>query len=267
MRDARDDCVWLYCVASSDASIPAGLTGVAGEQIRRVRSAGLVAFAGLVPTAEFGAEALRRNLEDLDWLAWCAEAHHKVISEVAAGCAVTPMRLATMCRTTEGVADLVRRRADDLNAALAQVAGRAEWGVKAYVRAPAPTANSATAEPAAGPDAPAGPGTAYLLQRRRALASAADARQEACASAELLTAALEPVAVAAAEHQLHAASVDPSAGDMILNWSYLVEDSGSAAFSAAVARLADDLPALRVELTGPWPTYSFAAFAAEEPRP
>jgi hypothetical protein len=270
MRDAREECVWLYCVASPGAVVPEGLTGVAGEQVLSVRSAGLTAFAGLVPTAEFGAEALRGNLEDLDWLASCAEAHHQVISQITATGAVTPMRLATMCHTEQGVADLLSRRAGELKAALAQVAGCAEWGVKAYVREPEPAAQAASAAPAGTPGAPAGPGTAYLLQRRRALASREDARQQACHSAERLIAVLEPVAVGAVEHQLHAASIDPGAGDMILNWSYLVEDSRSAAFSAAVADAAGDLPALRVELTGPWPAYSFAAFAAfadEERRP
>jgi hypothetical protein len=49
------------------------------------------------------------------------------------------------------------------------------------------------------------------------------------------------------------------AGQMILNGAYLVDDGRSADFAAAVRDLADRHPAVRIELTGPWPPYSFAA--------
>jgi hypothetical protein len=45
---------------------------------------------------------------------------------------------------------------------------------------------------------------------------------------------------------------------MILNGAYLVDDDRSAEFSAAVDRLADSHQPVRLELTGPWPPYTFA---------
>ena len=72
-----DEGVWLYSITTDsigDAQL-AGVTGVAGEPVRAVASAGLVAVVGTVSLSEFGQEPLQRNLEDLDWLAATARAH------------------------------------------------------------------------------------------------------------------------------------------------------------------------------------------------
>jgi hypothetical protein len=45
---------------------------------------------------------------------------------------------------------------------------------------------------------------------------------------------------------------------MVLNAAYLVDDARADDFRAAVARLADLRPEIRLQLTGPWAPYSFA---------
>ncbi|MER6596745.1 GvpL/GvpF family gas vesicle protein, partial [Micromonospora purpureochromogenes] len=52
---------------------------------------------------------------------------------------------------------------------------------------------------------------------------------------------------------------------MVLNGAYLVETAGVAGFAALVRELADRHPEIRLELTGPWPPYSFVADGPEEP--
>ena len=51
---------------------------------------------------------------------------------------------------------------------------------------------------------------------------------------------------------------------MILNASYLLDDERADGFAAEVADLAERHPAIRVEMTGPWPPYSFAGTAENE---
>jgi hypothetical protein len=46
---------------------------------------------------------------------------------------------------------------------------------------------------------------------------------------------------------------------MVLNGTYLVEDARWAEFAAAARELASQPPGVRLELTGPWPPYSFTA--------
>src|SRR4051794_36070272 len=63
-----ETAVWVYAVRGGEAPAPEA-SGVSGEPVRCVRAAGLTAVVGTVPLAEFGAEALQRNLNDFDWLA------------------------------------------------------------------------------------------------------------------------------------------------------------------------------------------------------
>ena len=63
------ELVWVYCVVPADARPPRGAAGVDPRfPVERVAAAGLAAFVSRVPVAEFGAEALRQNLNELDWL-------------------------------------------------------------------------------------------------------------------------------------------------------------------------------------------------------
>ena len=55
---------------------------------------GLTAIVGDVGDRDYGEAALRRHLEDLDWLARTARAHHAVLAAVAERGPVVPMRLA-----------------------------------------------------------------------------------------------------------------------------------------------------------------------------
>ena len=45
---------------------------------------------------------------------------------------------------------------------------------------------------------------------------------------------------------------------MLLNAAYLLDAADGVSFTAAVAGQATAHPELRIELTGPWPPYSFA---------
>ena len=130
---AEGSCVWLYAVAANDAGTGARvMTGVGGEPVRVVRTAGLTAFIGDVDQRDFGAAALRGNLEDLDWLDRTARAHHAVIEAIAERCPVVPMQLATVYASDHSVAETLRERATVLRRVLTRIRARSKWGVKAF---------------------------------------------------------------------------------------------------------------------------------------
>ncbi|WIX75578.1 GvpL/GvpF family gas vesicle protein [Amycolatopsis carbonis] len=73
--------VWLYAVTRANAPrLLDGLSGVTAEAPRVIEAGALAAVAGDVPLSSFGEEALRHNLEDLDWLATVARAHDTLIA-------------------------------------------------------------------------------------------------------------------------------------------------------------------------------------------
>jgi hypothetical protein len=269
---ADDSGVWVYGVAETMA--PEwffGADGVGGGRVHTIRAAGLVAAVTTVSLAEFGEEALAGHLEDLAWLESVARMHHRVVEIIANHVPVVPMRLVTVYRSNDTAAAMMAVRQEDLAAALGRVRARTEWGVKVY--AAGAGGQGAYAAGAAGPgragqasadDSAARPGVAYLRQRRRQLDAGDQAKRAAAASAEQIHAVLGGLAAATDVRAPQDPQLTGQREPMILNGAYLVDDDRSAEFAAAVQRVADQHSPVRIELTGPWPPYSFALAGAPD---
>ncbi len=268
---ADSDGVWLHAV-TRDLPVAdlAGLAGVGGGPVRAVEAAGLVAVVCPVDLDEFGAEPMRRNLEDLAWLETVARAHHAVIDATGRRGGAVPARLGTVYHDDAGVRTVLRERREEFTAVLDRVAGREEWGVKAYATdtaappSPPPAARVTAPGMAPGPGG-SGPGAAYLRRRRAELGAAERRRQAALDGAEEVHATLAGHAEQASRHPPQDRNLSGQPDPMVLNGAYLVGVAAADRFSAAVASLAGRFPGLRLQLTGPWPPYSFVSVAEEPP--
>jgi len=250
--------VWMYGVTGDPPGAFAdGVAGIGGVAPRTITVGGLTAVVGDVGDREYGEAALRRNLEDLDWLARTARAHHAILEAAAERGPVVPMRLATLFTSDTGVTGTLRDRADDFRKALSLIGARSEWGVKAYAVKPADPAGE-PGRPAAGPDGQAtGPGAAYLQRRRAQLTASKDASSEAMASARTVYADLSQLAVSSRLYPPQAPDLAGQQGPMVLNAAYLVADERAGEFAAATADLTARHRFVQLTLTGPWPAYSF----------
>ena len=252
---------WLDgVVADADPATLAAITGMDGSPVRAVRAAGLVAVVSTAPLAEYGEEALRRNLEDLTWLERAARTHHAVVDALSRAGAVVPARLATVHGDDERVARVLTERRDELTDTLARLTGREEWGVKGYV---VPGASPRVAEPAAA----GGAGAAYLRRRKAQLTAREEGQRVAADAAAAAHAALAGYAVAARRHAPQDRRLSGAQTAMVLNGAYLIDRTALDGFSELVRALADRHPEIRLELTGPWPPYSFVAEPSAEPHP
>jgi hypothetical protein len=262
--------VWVYAVAERvRPTCLDELEGIGGGRVRTVPAAGLTAIVGDVPLAGFSEIALRRNLEDLAWLEATARAHHRVIAAVAQEGPVVPLRLATVYRDNAGAAAALAELGGQLRAALDRTRARKEWGIKAYAArlaepgggdpAPAePGAGRAPAGSGAAGSGAAGSGAAYLARRRRELSAHEQARRDVVAGAELVHARLARLADQSRLHPPQSPQLAGHRAQMLLNASYLLPDDRDGDFAAAVDELAGQHRELRIEITGPWPPYSFA---------
>jgi hypothetical protein len=252
---------WVYAVAEGvDPDLLTGMTGVAGEPVRTTGANGLTAVVGTVPLAAFDEDALRRNLEDIDWLARVAQAHDAVVAAVARAVPAVPFRMATVYFDDTRVESFLDSRAEGFRAALSHVAGRSEWGVKALLD----VGRLSEAE-RARPDGPrgSGAGAEYLRRRREQHLARERVDQLAVEHADEIHAALTALAVDACLHRPQSQALAQQKAPMILNAAYLVDDGAAAEFAHAVGRLDEGRPGVELELTGPWPAYSFASIGAE----
>ncbi|MBF0660852.1 GvpL/GvpF family gas vesicle protein [Rhodococcus sp. (in: high G+C Gram-positive bacteria)] len=249
--------VWMYAVTEeilADRGTKAA-SGVAGERIRTVHEGGLTAVVGTVPLDGFGEAALAHNLEDMEWLEHVARAHDAVVADLSRQAPVVPLRLATVCLEDERVRELLTEHREQFSSALALVRGRTEWGVKAFADRKELTRAAAESRTEEGVS---GSGTAYLQRRRAQLTAQESVERDAAARAEEIHDRLLRKAAAGRR----GAPTDPALSGshewMLLNGTYLVDDDRADELRAEVEELGSQFPGIRLEMSGPWPPYSFA---------
>lgn len=235
--------------------------GVAGAPVRLLRTRpgdDVAALVSQVPARDFTEEPLKRHMEDLGWLESVARAHHGVVEAAAAGTTVLPLRLATVYLDDDRVRAVLCAHHDVFAERLAQLAMHTEWGVKLYVEAPG--REPASVSP---PMAQAGSGRAYLRMRRTQRTWREDAYRAAERAAVRVEEAARAHAVDRVRHRPQQGQLARGPGENIVNDAYLVSRGDTEAFQEDVLRAAD-APGVRVEITGPWVPYSFAAPPAAE---
>ncbi|MET9109554.1 GvpL/GvpF family gas vesicle protein, partial [Streptomyces zhihengii] len=216
------------------------------------RDPAVLLAVGDVPAADFREEALRRRLEELEWLETVARAHHAVVEALAAVTTVLPLRLATVYVDEAGARAALDEGARAFAERLSLLAGHREWGVKVY------------ADPSAAPPPPApaadglSPGRSYLRQRREQRSGREEVYRDARTAAGRVEEAALRYAAGRARHRVQQGTLAGAAGENVLNDAFLVADDRTEAFRADVAGAAQGLTGVRVEVTGPWAPYSFA---------
>ena len=242
---------YLYAVTRGvDPSVLSGVAALSGETVDIMEHEGLLAVLSTVDLDEFGEDALRANLEQLDWLETTARTHDAVIKAVSHVGPVAPMRLATIFLDDAGV----RRRLDEWYHALQQVLDRVqdrgEWSVKIV----APLASSAAAStherPASGAD--------YLRQKKESIERRAVQQEGSQHQAQLIHEAIAERAVAIRLLPAQDPRLSGHEGTMLINAAYLVAEADGDEFAAEAKALEARHPELVVDVQGPWPPYSFA---------
>ena len=263
------DAWWVYCVVAADRDLPDGLSTVSARGgCRLVAAAGLAAVVSPVPLSEFGEAALRENLNDLRWLERTVRAHEAALEPMLAGGPLVPMRVCTIYRGEEQVRTMLEDGAMRFRAALAELAGKAEWGVKIladrgrleeHVRAHSETARGLAGEAAARSE-----GGAYLARKKLDALVRDEAETTLTEIVRETHARLEEWASASVVLPAQNKELSGHDGEMVFNGAYLVEDDRA----DAIGGLLDDLgsryaPAgVGFRLSGPWPAYNFAGGAA-----
>jgi hypothetical protein len=235
----------------------------ADEPLARIEHGDLEVVASRVPLAEFGEEALRRNLNDLDWLERVARAHEAVLEEALAATTIVPLRLCTIYSDEEGARRMLDEHGVTLDAALDLLDGREEWGLKVVVdREALETAARSHSDEVSALESQIGSSTgggAYMLRRRldRELRAVADGMVDELV--EDVHARLQDWADDAVINSPQNPELSGHSGEMVLNAAYLVDVEKVPRLRAVVDELRERHSALGAELdlSGPWPPYNF----------
>ncbi|MEU2677519.1 GvpL/GvpF family gas vesicle protein [Streptomyces sp. NPDC007107] len=255
---AGQEMSYVYAVCRAGTPVEtalAGQPGLEGAPLRTVRAGELAALVSSVPSVSYGTEGVKAQMEDLARLEVLARTHHAVVEAAYGHAAVLPMRLVTVYLDDGRVGEMLGAREPEFSALLARLEGHVELGVKIYAD---PREAVAVTRPAPETDTAVSPGRAYLQRRRSQQRNHRETYRAAGSVAAEVPARVDGIARAHVTHRPQQGDLARAAGENILNDAYLVQDAQADAFRAALAGLADDVPGVRVEITGPWAPYSFA---------
>ncbi|WP_051787345.1 MULTISPECIES: GvpL/GvpF family gas vesicle protein [Streptomyces] len=258
--------IYVYAVTLPTQELRGRLAGVHGVGDTPVTllppaDAGPAFVISQVPAGQWAEEALRSRFEDLDWLEDTARAHHHVIQFLTEHATVLPLRLATLYQDGDRALEALREQQDTFAARLALLAHHTEYGVKVYIAGDKASADaSADTQPtSSAPAAAPSPGKAYLQARRAQHHAREDRYLQAGQAADRIAAIAARHATHTVRHPVQTGPLTRSEnGENILNDAHLVPDDEAEAFRAALDQAGQDLPGIRIEVTGPWAPYSFA---------
>lgn len=251
------DALYVYGVVRGGTStdVFAGVSGMDDAPVQLVEADGVAAIASPVSLADFGEEALERNLKDGAWLEQQVQAHNRVLAAAVGRTTVLPLRFGVIYHSADHVRAMLAAR-PELGAQLAHLDGMLEYGVKAVLD---PEALRGRLAQARGGETAEGGGRAYM--QRKLQARGVDEEVRAFAD-ECANASHDQLAVVAVEARANPAQAREALdGEMILNGAYLVAAGREHELRAVVEELRERYrpDGVSYELTGPWPPYNFAA--------
>ena len=216
-----------------------------------------------VPLAEFGKERLESNLRNLDWVRTKALAHQSVLAAVCAGHTVIPIKFCTLFSDENRVCAMLDEHHEDFRATLAQLAGKQEWGVKAYcddaVLGQHVGQVSDRVKELQSTMAQKSPGAAYFLKKTLARVVEEESERVKDEYAQCSHDRLSRHGFASVVCELQDPATTGRREQMVLNGAYLVAQEQLAPFRAELETMAEEYgpPGFRYEMTGPWPAYNF----------
>ena len=247
---------YAYGVAWADHRYPAdGPSLTPGRRVDVVREGDLGLLVSPVVPAEL--EVDTDDLSETGRLAVLARGHDAVVRAAAEEGPVLPLRFGTVVPDEDAARSLLRTHAVSVREQLRRIGTAREWGVR-LVRTLSPGTEPAFAGPA---ERDGLSGTEYLSRRRTALQREDDLTRTAVEDA----ARLQDVLSASATESLRRGGSPGSS--LLLDMAYLVPTSTETDFLGEVRRLSEDMATrgLSLEVTGPWPPYSFAALTPGSP--
>lgn len=239
---------YLYGIVPQAAAVPrrAGF-----GPLRTVCEGDLQAVVSTVSATDWAPE----KLSEWDAVAERAQRHQEVLQGLLEHCTPLPMRLGTILHGDDQVHEFLCRAHAKLAGALSAVQGRQEWGIKltvdraglaSQVQRQDPELQALEQRMAGTPE-----GTRYMLEKKRDRLRTQRIDGEQARFVELVRGELG--------HLAEQRAVLSARDECALNDSLLVETARADALGERVTALNDSLRGLAaIELTGPWPPYSFA---------
>lgn len=265
--------LYVFCLAPAEVAVPEAPGLTADTQLERLAAGGLAAVVCRVPLEQWTGPDAEARLRDLNWLGPRAVRHEAVIELVMAGGPVLPLRFGSLFSSAASLTAWLTAEAGPIQAFFAESAAFEEWSLKGWLAA-APAEAALVADDPRFKALPASPGARYLLEQKLRKDIARSVRTWARGLEQQVLAELRGLVARTRALRSLAGEVSGRTEEVMFHQALLVPRPGRQELIDKVTELDRGLQGrgLTLELTGPWPLYSFApalaaaAGAEEEPR-
>jgi len=264
--------IYLYCLARLSRLPPLPLEGKGMDGRSPLEVAvfqDLAAVWSPVPVADFCGPEAEERMRDLTWIGPRVIRHQEVVAGVMGHSPVLPVRFGTIFTSRANLEKVLQRHSDTIAGFLEGLTDQEEWAVKGMLdRAGAKETlcSLKLAREAESLEA-LSPGKRYFEEQR--LRAACDQElqrwlQKVCR--EVWT-SLRDYAAQVQERRLLSRETTGSDQDMVWNWALLIPRPAVGGFQTQIQDLNAQYAqrGLRLEVTGPWPPYSFCPALDMEP--
>lgn len=250
--------IYLYGFVPSDVTLPEGsLLGIGDTEVELISLDGFAAAVGRVDEAAYGPEAIEPRTDDLEWMAEQGLRHEQVVAWFVDHASILPSRLLTLFSGESVLRDTAGSDADRIRATLDRFGGVREWDLKVAYSADELVAHlgevSDQVKELDQRIEAAGPGTRFLLEKKRKDLARTESRAAARRLAGELLDEVRP------EVEDVVVLRPPGDAPVVLNAALLVPREREARLRDRVEREAERLGGfgLTVGFSGPWAPYRF----------
>jgi len=264
--------IYLYCLArlSRLPALPLSGRGVDGQNSLAVATyQDLAAVWSPVPVEDFSGPEAEERMQDLTWIGPWVIRHQDVVVGVMRHSPVLPVRFGTIFTSLTNLEKVLQRHADTIAGCLDHLTDQEEWAVKGMLdRAGAKEKLFALklAQEAESLEA-LSPGKRYFEEQRLRAAGDQELKRWLKEVCRQLWTDLRDYAAEIQERRLLSRETTGSDQDMVWNWALLIPRQAVGGFKARIqevnAQYRDH--GLSLEVTGPWPPYSFCPALDMEP--
>jgi Gas vesicle synthesis protein GvpL/GvpF len=219
-----------------------GIDGVSA--VKAVACGEFLCWVSEVDHATF-AQAMERNMENLEWLALHGVRHQQVVGEVAGQMPIVPARFGTIFSGEAALLKNVLGRSNALARVFDRIADADEWGVKVFAEKIAKPATVNTARS----------GKEYLQQKATQIKQRPERNDPELRD---FATALEKIAADAAP----TGKVSGAQPSLLWQATFLVPRGRRKQWEKVLSEFVERWDGVRrIEVNGPWPPYSFVSDA------
>ena len=256
----ENNLIYVYCISNHPPDLG---KNDEFQGLRCVSSEGFYTVVKMVSESEFSEENLKKNLSDLAWLEIQVRNHVNVISMLMEDCTVIPFNFGSIYRSEEPLKKFMSDYADSLIENLLFVEWKEEWTVKIYSdRKVLVDQIDELSEEAASLEKQimaSSPGRAFLMKRKKAELIENEVDRLCKVYGQEYFDEFRKLSEAFALNNLIPKELSERNDEMILNATFLVSKDRAVdiASTAMKQKKKNTELGFDIEITGPWPPFSF----------